>query len=160
MKQGSTHFLRFTTFLLGTIVLAICMFGLPAMYHGSSAEFPGTSWALFIITIILYVTAVPFYLALWHTLKLLRYIDENTAFSALSVDALRHIKHCAITMTVLYLGCVPFLIPIAEMDDAPGLIPIGAIVACLPLVIAVFAAVLERLLQSAIAIKTENDLTV
>ena len=63
-------------------------------------------------------------------------------------------------MTLLYLGCVPFLIPIAEADDAPGLVLIGAVLACSPLVIAVFAAVLERLLQNAIDIKSENDLTV
>jgi ABC-type tungstate transport system substrate-binding protein len=52
------------------------------------------------------------------------------------------------------------LYPIADADDAPGLIIIGAAIACAPVVIAVFAAVLERLLQSAIDLKSENDLTV
>ena len=160
MKQGSTHFLRFTTFLFGIVVLAICIFGLPSMYKGGSEEFPTASRALLIIITILYATAVPFFIALWQTLKLLRYIDQNTAFSASSIRALRNIKYCAVAMTLLYLGCVPFLIPIAEADDAPGLVLIGAVLACSPLVIAVFAAVLERLLQNAIDIKSENDLTV
>ena len=160
MKRGSTHFLRFTTFLFGIVVLAICIFGLPSMYRGGSEEFPDASQSLLITMGILYATAVPFFFALWQTLKLLRSIDQDAAFSESSVKALRNIKYSAITMTVLYLACVPFLIPIAEADDAPGLVPIGAVFACSPLVIAVFAAVLQRLLQSAIDIKSENDLTV
>jgi hypothetical protein len=91
---------------------------------------------------------------------LLRFIDQNTAFSGSSVRALANIKYCAISMTAVYLVCVPFLFPIADMDDAPGLLIIGAVFACSPLVIAVFAAVLQRLLQNAIDIKSENDLTI
>jgi hypothetical protein len=45
---------------------------------------------------------------------------------------------------------------VADKDDAPGLV----FVPFASLVIAVFAAVLRRLLQEAINIKTENDLTV
>jgi hypothetical protein len=160
MKRGSTHFLRFTTFFLGTVVLALCIFALPSIYKGGSEEFPMASRALLIIITLLYATAIPFFIALWQTFKLLSYIDHNTAFSISSVQALRNIKYCAIVMAFLYLLCVPFLIPIAEADDAPGLIVIGAIFACAPLVIAVFAAVLERLLQNAIELKSENDLTV
>src|SRR3989338_4453719 len=127
MKRGSTHFSRFTTFLFGIVVLAICIFGLPSMYKGGSEEFPTASRALLIIITILYATAVPFFIALWQTLNLLRYIDQNTAFSASSIRALRNIKYCAVAMTLLYLGGVPFLIPIAEADDAPGLVLIGAV---------------------------------
>ncbi len=48
----------------------------------------------------------------------------------------------------------------AERDDAPGIIIIGMIMIFASLVIAVFAAVLQRLLKDAIDIKSENDLTV
>jgi hypothetical protein len=159
MKKGSTHFLRFATIFLGIIVLALCI-ALPSIYTGGSEEFPTASRTLLIIIGILYGTTVPFFFALWQTLKLLRYIDQNRAFSELSVKALQNIKYSAIAITVLYLACAPFLIPIAEGDDAPGLVLMGAVLACFPLVIAVFAAVLQRLLQNAIGIKSENDLTV
>lgn len=159
MKRGSTHFLRLCIFLLGIVAFAICAI-LPSIYTGGSKEFPTASSALFIIICILLTTIIPFYIALWQSFKLLRYIDRNTAFSESSVAALRNIKYSAITMAVLYLSCVPFLFPIAQADDAPGLILMGAVLACSPFVIAVFAAVLERLLQNAIDIKSENDLTV
>ncbi|MBU0905405.1 MAG: DUF2975 domain-containing protein, partial [Firmicutes bacterium] len=43
---------------------------------------------------------------------------------------------------------------------APGLGLVGMVMIFAPLVIAVFAAVLQRLLQEAIEIKSENDLMV
>ena len=55
---------------------------------------------------------------------------------------------------------LPFVYIIAEWDDAPGLILIGLVIIGASMVIAVFAAVLQRLLQEAIDIKSENDLTV
>lgn len=160
MKRGSTHFLRFFIILIGAAVLALCVFALPSAWKGGSEEFPTASRALFLIVVGLYASTVPFYAALWQTLKLLGFIDRNTAFSDASVRALKAIKRCAIVITVLYAAFVPLLFPIADADDAPGLILFGAVFACLPAVVAVFAAVLQRLLQNAIELKSENELTV
>jgi len=60
----------------------------------------------------------------------------------------------------LYATGIPFLFQLAELDDAPGAGVIALAFACAPLVIATFAAVLQKVLQSAINIKSENDLTV
>ncbi len=63
-------------------------------------------------------------------------------------------------ISVLYvLGMLLFYL-VAERDDAPGIIIIGMIMIFASMVIAVFAAVLQRLLKDAIDIKSENDLTV
>ncbi len=55
---------------------------------------------------------------------------------------------------------LPFVYIMAEVDDAPGLIVIGMVPIFASMVIAVFAAVLQRLLKEAIDIKAENDLIV
>ncbi len=148
MKRGSTHFLRFVLSVLGLGVLALCIFGLPAMWKGGSEEFPMASRAIFLIMIGAYATAVPFFVAVWQAFRLLSYIDQNKAFSDVSVKALKNIKYCAIVIAVLYMGGVPLLFPIADADDAPGLIVIGAAFAGAPVVVAVFAAVLQRQLSS------------
>ena len=70
----------------------------------------------------MYVSAIPFYVALYQAFKLLSYIDKNQAFSELSVRALKNIKICAITISGLYVVVMPFVFIIAEIDDAPGLI--------------------------------------
>lgn len=55
---------------------------------------------------------------------------------------------------------MPVFYLMAEIDDAPGIIVIGLIIIFASMVIAVFAAVLQKLLKEAIDIKSENDLTV
>ena len=64
------------------------------------------------------------------------------------------------TISGLYVVVLPFVYLLAELDDAPGLILIDMVIIFAAMVITVFAAVLQRLLQEAIDIKTENDLTV
>lgn len=148
MKHGSTNFLRLVIFVMGMGILALCIFALPSAWKGGSAEFPTASYAVFLIIIGMYATTVPFFIGLWHTLKLLGYIDQNKAFSDLSAQSIRNIKRCATVIAILYIGGVPLLFPIADADDAPGLIIVGTVIACAPVVVAVFASILEKLLQS------------
>jgi hypothetical protein len=49
---------------------------------------------------------------------------------------------------------------VAQKDDAPGLFALALVFIGASFSVAVFAAVLQQLLQNAIAIKKENDLTV
>lgn len=60
----------------------------------------------------------------------------------------------------MYVAILPFLYLMADQDDAPGIVAIGLVITFGSIVIAVFAAVLQKLLQNAIDIKSENDLTV
>jgi hypothetical protein len=158
MERGSTLFLKIAVFLIGTPVLALCIFGLP--WLANNPVNPDYAHILYPILIGMYVSAIPFYIALYKASGLLSYIDKNKAFSQISVKALKNIKYCAITISALYVVMMPFVYLVAEKDDAPGLIIIGMVPIFASMVIAVFAAVLQRLLQEAIDIKSENDLTV
>lgn len=160
LKHTSTNFLRLALCLLGIIVLALCIFALPSAWRGGSAEFPLVSYSVMLIVSGLYLTAIPFFVALWQAWQLLAQIDRGQAFSEASVKRLKTIKHCALIISTIYIIFVPLLYPIAEFDDAPGLIIFGVVVACAPLTVTVFAALLEKLLQAALAIKSENDLTI
>lgn len=108
----------------------------------------------------LYVLAVPFFIAVYQAMKLLSYIDGNKAFSDLSVRALKQIKFCAVAVGALLSAGMPYVYVVADRDDAPGVILIGLVIIFAAMVVAVLAAVLQRLLTDAIAIKSENDLTV
>ncbi|MCC2453218.1 DUF2975 domain-containing protein, partial [Bacillus cereus] len=122
--------------------------------------YPDIAYIKYLVFINLYATAIPYYFALYQTFKLLNYIDKNKAFSELSVQALKNIKYSALAISVLYVLSMPLFYLVAERDDAPGIIIIGMIMIFASMVIAVFAAVLQRLLKDAIDIKAENDLTV
>ncbi|EEK78520.1 DUF2975 domain-containing protein [Bacillus cereus] len=160
MKQGSTFFLKTVVILIGIPVLAMCIFLVPKIGNFAAELYPDIAFIKYLVFINLYATAIPFYYALYQAFKLLSYIDKNNAFSELSVSALKNIKYCAMTISVLYVLGMPLFYLIAERDDAPGFIIIGMIMILASMVIAVFAAVLQRLLQDAIDIKSENDLTV
>ncbi|CAI6276233.1 putative membrane protein YoaS [Bacillus subtilis] len=146
--------------LIGIPILALCIFLVPKIANYSAELFPNIAYIKYLVFIYLYVTAIPFYFALYQAFKLLSYIDKNKAFSGLSVRALKNIKYCAVTISIFYAAGMPVFYLMAEIDDAPGIIVIGLIIIFASMVIAVFAAVLQKLLKEAIDIKSENDLTV
>jgi len=159
MKQVSTLFLKLALIFIGILVLAVCIFLVPQIANFAANLYPNIALIKYLVFILMYGAAVPFYFALYQSFNLLRYIDKNTAFSELSVKALKNIKFCAITISGLYVLGLPLFHFIAKKMDPPiGFLCLIIIFASL--VIAVFAAILERLLQEAINIKSENDLTV
>ncbi|MEC0275218.1 MULTISPECIES: DUF2975 domain-containing protein [Peribacillus] len=163
MKRSSTLFLKVAVIFIGIPVLALCLFLLPQIANeANEAAERGSDLAYVVygLLMVMYVSAIPFYFALYQSFNLLSYIDKSQAFSELSVRALKKIKKCAITISGLYVVALPFVFILAEVDDAPGLGLIGMVMIFAPMVIAVFAAVLQRLLQEAIDIKSENDLIV
>ncbi|AIQ64326.1 membrane protein [Paenibacillus stellifer] len=157
MKR-ETLFLKIAVFLMGVPILALCVLGIPSIVKETAERYPG--YWLYPLLIILYGSAIPFFAALIQAFKLLSYIDKNNAFSELSVRALKIIKYCAFIISILFTASLPFLYFIADEDDAPGLIVIGLVIIFASIVVAVFAAVLQKLLNNAIDIKSENDLTV
>ncbi|MEK3810996.1 DUF2975 domain-containing protein [Bacillus sp. FSL R7-0685] len=160
MNRMSTIFLKMALVLIGIPILALCIFLVPKIANYSAELFPNIAYIKYLVFIYLYVTAIPFYFALYQAFKLLSYIDKNKAFSGLSVRALKNIKYCAVTISIFYVAGMPVFYLIAEIDDAPGIIVIGLVIIFASMVIAVFAAVLQKLLKEAIDIKSENDLTV
>ena len=153
MKQGSTLFLRTVIYLIGLAVLGICI-----IIAGVSIS--GNAGMYLPVVLIAGVAAIPFLYALYQGVLLLRYIDKNTAFSEMSVKGIRNIKYCAFTISVLYAAGMPYIVYVADKDDAPGVVMLGLVFIFAPLVTGVFAAVLEKLLHNALEIKSENDLTV
>ena len=154
MERGSTIFLRATILLLGLIVLGLCIVAVPA---GIRLDASGDYRPLLLG---LYITAVPFFVALYQTLQLLDHIDRNHAFSDFSVSALRNIKYCAVIIGALFAASLPYVYLVAHKNNAPSVLAIGSVVTFASFVVAVFAAVLQKLLKNAIDIKAENDLTV
>ncbi|MEK4691131.1 DUF2975 domain-containing protein [Bacillus sp. FSL W8-1202] len=160
MNRMSTIFLKIALVLIGIPILALCIFLVPKIANYSAELLPNIAYIKYLVFIYLYVTAIPFYFALYQAFKLLSYIDKNKAFSGLSVRALKNIKYCAVTISIFYAAGMPVFYLMAEIDDAPGIIVIGLVIIFASMVIAVFAAVLQKLLKEAIDIKSENDLTV
>lgn len=158
MKRSSTTFLKISIFLIGLPIFVLCILGLPWLINNPVN--PYYSIILYPIIFGLYLTVVPFFIALYQAIQLLNFIDRNKSFSDLSIQSLKVIKFCAFTISGLYALMMPLFYLLAEVDDAPGIILIGIVFVFASLVGALFAAVLQKLLKEAIDIKTDNDLTI
>jgi len=154
MKHSSTLFLQSVIFLIGIVVLYACVVGIPWLVGA-----PGLG-GYDPILLSLYIPTIPFFFALFQATRLLNYIDTNRAFSVLSVKAFRSIKLCAVSIAGFFAIALPYIFYVADKDDSPGALLIGLVIMFASLVIATFAAVLQKLVQNAVDIKAENDLTV
>lgn len=159
MGNHSTVFLKIVVAFLGVVVCALSIFWLPGMSAENIKTNADTSHLHYPFLLYIYSGTIPFYIGLLQAFKVLRYIDTNRAFSELSVRALRTIKYCA-SVIVGILAC-GVLFAIFGLDgDRSHVIAIGGSTLFASIVVAAFAALLEKLLQHAVAIKSENDLTV
>lgn len=157
MERGSTYVLRIVIWLIGAAVLAVCAGVLPRLIAG---EITGADFDYGWIFVGMYLPAIPFFFALYQALGLLGYIDKNEAFTPQSVIAFRNIKYCALIISGLYAIGMPYIFYVADRDDAPGVAAIGFVIIFASFVIATAAAVFQRLVQNAVDLKAENELTV
>lgn len=159
MKKSSTIFLQIVIVLISIVALAV-------MIRFPLTEGRAVNLDLFHIyadpfIIYGYLASIPFFAALYQAFKLLGYIGKNKVFSLNSVKALRTIKYCAIIQsTLIVMAALYIRIFHAKDDDPAGFVAIAILTTFISIVIATAAAVFERLLQNAVDIKSENDLTV
>jgi len=98
--------------------------------------------------------------ALYQAFKVLGYAGQNKVFSQEAVEALRSIKFCALAI-IGFVVIEEIIIMLNHgNEDAAGGVFMGVLITFGSIVIAAAAAMFERILQNAVDIKSENDLTV
>jgi len=153
MKKVPTTFLKvLLAIIAGVTFIASVSVGFVLSRSQNSELVPN-----FIVTVL---AVVAFLYALYEAIKLLNYVDADKVFSEAAVKALKHIKYSALVVSGLYILLMPYLYFIAQGKDAPGIIAICCICAGSAFVVATFVAVLQRVIQNAVELKSENDLTV
>ncbi len=158
MKRSSTAFLQIVIVLIGLGALAFLL-GMP---HLEGRNRHATVFEVYFhdpFLAYVYLGATPFFVALYHGFKVLGYAGQNQVFSPAAVKALRAIKLCAIAIIGFVVGA-EVIILMNESDDAAGGVMMGFFILFGSIVMATAAATFERILQSAVDLKSENDLTV
>lgn len=108
-----------------------------------------------------YLASIAFFTVLFQAFTLLGAVGRNNVFSLKSVKSLRTIKYCAIALVLMIGGALAYIIiAIRGKDDIAGGVAMGLVMIFAFAVIATAAGVFERLLQNAVDMKSENDLTV
>ncbi|MCU6707985.1 DUF2975 domain-containing protein [Paenibacillus sp. J5C_2022] len=158
MRRGSIVFLKLVLAVMGLVAIMACVVWLPASVEHYARIHPDLALMRYPLLIGVYVTAIPFFIALYQAYVLLKLIEARDAFSESAVRALQRIKQCAATIAVLY--AVMFAALALRQIWSPAIAATGASIVFAALTVAFFAAVLQELLKQALQIKSENDLTI
>jgi len=158
MKRSSTLFLRFV----------LCLIAVGALV--GLIWFPQTEGRATILNLISiytdpfiiygYIASIPFFVALYQAFKLLGYVDKNKIFSQAAIKAVRNIKYCGLAISGFLVLAILYIRVMVHGDDPAGPTMLGFVAIFISIVIATATAIFERLLQNAVDIKSENDLTV
>jgi hypothetical protein len=159
MKRISIIFLQAVIVLIAIVALAI-LIRLP-LTEGRAANLD--LFSIYSDPFILYgyAASIAFFVALYKAFKLLGYIGQNKVFSSNSVSILKSIKYCAIVLSILIVTAGLYIrISHNKEDDPAGFLAICIVTTFISIVVATAAAIFEKILQNAIDMKSENDLTI
>jgi len=166
MKRSSTVFLQIVIVFIGIGVFALMLW--EPHLEGRNAH--ATLFEIYFkdpFLAYVYIGSIPFFVALWEAIKVLGYVRQNKTFSQAVVNALRTIKYCAFITAGAIVAADAFLMLHARLypelgatDGPEGAVMLGIVATFSSIIIATAAAVSQRVLQNAVDIKSENDLTV
>jgi hypothetical protein len=156
MKRSSI-FLQVVIVLIGIVAL-IVIIRFP-LTEGRAANLDLFSIYLDPFILYGYTASIAFFVALYKAFKLLGYIGQNKVFSSNSIKTLKSIKYCAIilSISIVLAGFYISLFHNKE-DDPAGFLAICIVSTFVSIVVAIAAALLEKLLQNAINQIPFNDL--
>ena len=159
MKRISIVFLQAVIVLIGIVALVILIWFPLTEGRATNLDLFSIYFDKFILYA--YAASIAFFVALYKAFKLLGYIGQNKVFSSNSVKALKSIKYCAIILIILIVMAGVYIrIFHSKEDDPAGFLAMCMLTTFVSIVVATAAAIFEKILQNAIDMKSENDLTI
>jgi hypothetical protein len=161
MKRSSTIFLQIVIVLIGVGALALLLWAPQVEGRNKDATFFEIYFQDPFLALV-YAGSIPFFIALYQAIKVLGYVGCNQVFSTEVVKALRTIRYCALAIIgFVVVEEIVILLMTNGDDENPGApIFMGILIIFPSIVVATAAAMFERILQNAVDLKSENDLTV
>jgi len=161
IKNSSTAFLQTILVVLGVGAL-LALIAMP-QFEGRNVN--ATLFEIYFndpFLAYVYLGAIPFFIGLYQAFKILGFVAKNNTFSHATVKALRTIKYCSFITAGAVVAADAFLMIAARSngEDAAGAVMLGLITTFASVVVGTATAVFERVVQNAVDIKSENDLTV
>jgi hypothetical protein len=159
MKRVSVVFLQAVIVLISIAALAILIW-FPSI-EGRATNLDLVSIYADPFILYGYAASIAFFVALYKAFKLLGYIGQNKVFSPESIGTLKSIRYCAIILSILIVIAGAYVRIFHSKDDDPaGFLAICILTTFIAIVVATAAAIFEKILQNAIDMKSENDLTI
>jgi len=159
MKRISILFLQAVVVLIGIVALII-LIRFP-MTEGRAQNLDVLSIYADPFILYGYASSIAFFVALYKAFQLLGYIGQNNLFSPNSIKTVRGIKYCAISVSILIVMAGLYIKIFHNKEDDPaGFLAMCIVTTFISIAVATALAVFERILQNAVDMKSENDLTI
>ena len=155
MKSSSALFLQGAIVLIGIAALTFMLW--EPHIEGRNAH--ATTFEIYFkdpFLAYVYMGSTPFFVALYRAFRLFGHVRQNRAFSQVTVDSLRTIKHCAIALIGFVAAGVVFIILFGDKDDRTAGVFMSLLVTLASSIIATAAAMFARNLQRALR-RTEGN---
>lgn len=147
MKKAASIFLQLVTILIGIGALAFLL--VEPQFEGRAVDLDLLSIYTDPFIIYAYIAAIPFFIILYKTFRLLWYTRHNTICSPASSKALQTIQYCALAMIAFVIGGEIWIMLTHGNDDATGGFFMGVLIIGISLIIAAGSKVSEQIIEQA-----------
>lgn len=111
-------------------------------------------------SIALYATCLVILVISYYLFRIFHLIDNHTFFTQQALHFVKTVRYLFITASVTLAGILPFVYYSAKHSDSPGVMFIAFAFVLVPIAIAAFISVMEKILINSIKFKQENELTI
>lgn len=159
MKRTSIMFLQAVVVVIGILALVVLIRFPLTEGRATNLDLFGIYSDPFILYG--YAASIVFFVALYKAFKLLGYIGQNKVFSSSSVKTLKSIKYCAIVLSIFIVSAGLYIRLFHNKEDDPaGFLALCILTTFVSIVVATAATIFGKVLQNALDMKRENDLTI
>ncbi len=156
-QKELSKLLRGLVVLVGAFVLVMCALVAP-MLGEEAALVTERSAVRWVVTVFLWLTAVPGFAALFLAWRIFGEIGRDNSFCLENAMRLRSISHLALLDTVVYIAATVVLAVVNLLHPGAFLVLAAAIL--IGSVATVACAALSHLTRKAAELKSDNDLTI
>ena len=121
---------------------------------------PFSNWQTTLFILVLYLILLVTLLLNFFLLRLVKTFPSKETFTKKSLKLISKIRSCLLCITILAFGILPKFYQIADMSDSPGILLIAFVLLFIPFFIYILSSILIDLLNQAIYLKNDYDLTV
>ena len=157
-RKELTKWLKLVIAFAAFLGLFLCFVLAPLLGREIAFEYPEFSYMFWPCLIFIWITAVPYYLALYKSLLICREIAKDNSFCRENAGRLKDISRLALSECVMYFAGMVVLMILNLLH--PSILLMALFIIFVGGSIAVVAAVLSHLVEKACELKEENELTI
>ena len=157
-RESLANWLKGAIVFIGIIGLLFFTKMVPDTINGFGREFPEFGYLVFPSIVAIFIGAVPIYIALFTFWKICSRIAKDNSFCHENTVSLILIGKCAVFDTIYCFGYTVFSTTVNAINPATMLISLGTM--AVGVVIAIAAFLISHLVEKAVVIQEENELTV